>query len=816
MSTASVRLWLHWSWRDLRQRWLLVSAIALVLAVGIGMFAGLGSTATWRRLSNDASYRALAMHDLRVELAEGSLAPAGSLYGVVETIAHRRAVAGVEERLITATQVDASRPGRTVLVPGEIVGVEVGGTKTDVNRIHIAAGRALAASDATRPTAVLERKFARHHDLPPSGRLRVSGGTMIEYVGHGVSPDYFLITARAGGFLAQANFAVIYVPLPRAQALAARPGQVNDLVLTLSPGANRTVVKHEIERALAQRLPNVGATVTTRDDNDAHRILYEDIESDQKVWNVMALLILGGATFAAFNLITRLVDAQRRQIGTGMAIGVPPLHLALRPLLFGLEVALLGALAGIAVGLLVGEALESFMREWLPLPLWRTPFQTGTFLRAALLGLLLPLLAIAWPVWRAVRVQPVDALRSGALSTRMSGLAPLARRLRLPGGTIALMPVRNLLRTPRRTLLTAVSIAAAVAVLAVTVGLIDTFLHVIGMGDRELTRRSPERLTVDLDSFYPVDSPQIAAIAASPAVARTAPTLRVIGTARAGGEEIDIVPELVDLDHGLWTPTITAGTANRGHGIVLSEKAARDLDVHAGDTVTLHHPKRTGVVSYRMTDTRLTVSGTHPNPLRYTAYLDLSRADVFGLADLRNVVAVEPAEGMTPSDVQRALFRLPGVSSVQPVGEMTKRFKTALDEFLGILRIIEGAVLALALLIAFNSTSIAAEERARDHATMFAYGLRVRTVVGMSTAEQLMTGVVGAGAGIGAGYLVLRWIVERLMPNTLPDIGIRAFLDPASVAVAFGLAVVAVGVAPLITIRRLRGMDIPATLRVLE
>jgi putative ABC transport system permease protein len=147
---------------------------------------------------------------------------------------------------------------------------------------------------------------------------------------------------------------------------------------------------------------------------------------------------------------------------------------------------------------------------------------------------------------------------------------------------------------------------------------------------------------------------------------------------------------------------------------------------------------------------------------------------------------------------------------------MTKRFKTALDQFLGILRIIEGAVLALALLIAFNSTSIAADERARDHATMFAYGLPVRAVVGMSTAEQVVTGVLGAGAGIGAGYLVLRWIVERLMPNTLPDIGMRAFLAPLSVAGAFGLAVLAVGLAPLLTARRLRRMDIPATLRVIE
>jgi putative ABC transport system permease protein len=44
----------------------------------------------------------------------------------------------------------------------------------------------------------------------------------------------------------------------------------------------------------------------------------------------------------------------------------------------------------------------------------------------------------------------------------------------------------------------------------------------------------------------------------------------------------------------------------------------------------------------------------------------------------------------------------------------------------------------------------------------------------------------------------------------------RAFLAPPSVAGAFALAVLAVGLAPLLTTRSLRRMDIPATLRVVE
>jgi energy-coupling factor transporter ATP-binding protein EcfA2 len=51
--------WLRWSWRDFRAHWIAVVAIALVLAIGTGVYAGLGSTAEWRRQSNDASFAAL-------------------------------------------------------------------------------------------------------------------------------------------------------------------------------------------------------------------------------------------------------------------------------------------------------------------------------------------------------------------------------------------------------------------------------------------------------------------------------------------------------------------------------------------------------------------------------------------------------------------------------------------------------------------------------------------------------------------------------------------------------------------------------------
>ena len=87
--------------------------------------------------------------------------------------------------------------------------------------------------------------------------------------------------------------------------------------------------------------------MTTLADEPAHRILYKDAEGDQKLFEIFAYLILAGAAFAAFNLASRIVEAQRREIGVGMALGVPSRELAIRPLLLGAEIAVAGTVLGL-------------------------------------------------------------------------------------------------------------------------------------------------------------------------------------------------------------------------------------------------------------------------------------------------------------------------------------------------------------------------------------------------------------------------------------------------------------------------------------
>jgi hypothetical protein len=101
--------------------------------------------------------------------------------------------------------------------------------------------------------------------------------------------------------------------------------------------------------------------------------------------------------------------------------------------------------------------------------------QAGVFAQAAALGLAVALLATLIPLRRALAVAPVEAIRVGARAARSSGLAWIVRRLRLPGGSLSNMSLRNVLRAPRRTMMTVLGIGAVVAITVALAGLIDSF-----------------------------------------------------------------------------------------------------------------------------------------------------------------------------------------------------------------------------------------------------------------------------------------------------------------------------------------------------
>jgi putative ABC transport system permease protein len=349
-------------------------------------------------------------------------------------------------------------------------------------------------------------------------------------------------------------------------------------------------------------------------------------------------------------------------------------------------------------------------------------------------------------------------------------------------------------------------------------GMFDSFQGIVDRIEDQSLSQSADRLDVQLNGFRDSDGKTVREVVRSPAVGAAEAGLLVQGELRAPRREaIDVSLALQDAGSRIWRPTLEEGSFRPGSkGIVIARKAARDLGLEAGDPVLLRHPVRRGPDRFDIVETRVPVAGVHPNPLRVLAYMDRGQARLLGLERQANTLAVTPAPGVSRAAVQRSLFGRPGIASVQAVAAETREVEQAVDEFTEVITVTETVVLILAVLMAFNSSSISVDERRREYATLFAFGVPVRTGLRVAIVESLVVGVVATLVGIAGGIAVVSWTMTDLLEDTLPDLGAVVELGAGSVITALAVGIGAVALAPLLTARRLRRMDIPATLRVVE
>ena len=348
--------------------------------------------------------------------------------------------------------------------------------------------------------------------------------------------------------------------------------------------------------------------------------------------------------------------------------------------------------------------------------------------------------------------------------------------------------------------------------------MMDTMSAGIDRGEVEIVGGSPDRIAVDLAA--PLPSAAARAELSVAGAGRVDLGLRLPAAASMPGwtqPEIDLQLDVLDLRDNAWQPSLAAGRLPTGPGeAMLSQRAAENLGIVPGDRFLLRHPVRVSDTAVSMVVTEVTLAGTHSSPMRPTAYVDVSGASLFGMEGLANRATVVPSAGANPDELRRMLFELPGVVSAQPIDALVRSMRDLIAQLTDILSAVAVVALLLAFLVAYNSATISQDERTREVATMLAFGLPVKRVMGSAMVESGLVGLMGTAIGVVGGFAAVTWLVYGLLPTSMPDFGLSPVIAPETMVAAFGLGVVAVGLAPLLTWRRLSRMNLPATLRVVE
>ena len=86
----------------------------------------------------------------------------------------------------------------------------------------------------------------------------------------------------------------------------------------------------------------------------------------------------------------------------------------------------------------------------------------------------------------------------------------------------------------------------------------------------------------------------------------------------------------------------------------------------------------------------------------------------------------------------------------------------------------------------------------------------------MAVLESAAMGLCATLIGTGLGILLLNYFVYTVFPTVVPDIGVTMNVSLRTYVITVILGVVAVGIAPILTVRKLLRTNIPSALKVLE
>ena len=117
-----------------------------------------------------------------------------------------------------------------------------------------------------------------------------------------------------------------------------------------------------------------------------------------------ALIGLVLAAVGLYGVLSYAVVRRKREIGIRMALGARQSRVVRTVLAETAGATMIGAACGLAGALYLSRFVETLLFEVKPLDFWSLALPLGTLFAAALL-------AAALPAWRAVRVDPVVALR---------------------------------------------------------------------------------------------------------------------------------------------------------------------------------------------------------------------------------------------------------------------------------------------------------------------------------------------------------------------------------------------------------------------
>ena len=780
----------------LRDLWHLrgqVLAIGMVVAAGIAALIMSLSTLEALDETTAAYYERYRFGDV---FASVKRAPAS----VEQRIASIPGVRTVQTRVSQYATLDTE--GFAEPVMGRFVSLPEG-RQPILNQLALRSGR--LPEDGADDEVVLNEPFAEAHELANGDEIvAVINGHRRELriVGTALSPEFVYALGPGALMPDDRRFGILWMGH---QALAAAydlKGAFNNVSLVLERNANTAQVIQQLDRVL-ERYGGVGAIA--RKDQLSNWFVMNEMDQLKTMSKILPTIFLIIAAFLTNMIMARLVATERGQIGLMKAFGYSNSEVGLHYARFVIGIVFVGSVIGIAAGTWLGRMNTQMYADLFRFPLLLYRPSTSAIAIAVSVSLASALLGSAGAVRQATRLPPAQAMQPPAPAAfrRMRLWDTRAARWLDQGSRII---VRNILRSPMRSALTTLGVAASVGLLVLAMQWNDALNY---LGQSYFFHAQHQDATIGLAE--PQSETILHDFEHLPGVLAVEP-MRIVSADLSVGP-ISHRGSLTGLKEDAWLQPIFDDASARivpvpPSGLVLGTVLADKLGVSIGDQVWID------VLEGRRPRVSMPVVGLVETYIAMPAFVHIDALNRL----LKERPSAEYVNLLIDRRHEAAFYarlkELPMVSAVMlRQAAIDSFYGTIVEHIMVFITLFSSLACALGFGVAYNSARIALSERGRELATL--------RVLGFSRGEisYILLGEIGLliAVALPLGCLLGRGLSELMATAFNTELfRVPMTIEPSTYGLSVMVALTATLLSALVVRHRLDHLDLIEVLKTRE
>ena len=708
-------------------------AIGLVIAVGVlmqVMMTGLVASLDETRRAYYERYR----------LADVFAPVARAPQRLAENMRRIRGVSAVEVRVKGSALIDLD--GETLPIQAQVLSLP-DYRETELNAIYMTEGREFDGSRAGE--AIVLHSFAVAHNLTLGQAMNVTMNGFqrsLKIVGFAQSPEY-LYTAAPGEMISDdKRFAVLWVSQSTLESAFDMKGAFNEAIMSLARGIEPAPVIAAVDRLL-DRFGGLGAY--DLHDLPSNRFVTEEIDGLRRSSSSVPPIFMAVAAFLLYIVISRMVQAEREEIGLMKAFGYTNGEVGIHYFQLIMVIALGGALTGCLLGIAAGRAMVDFYLIYFKFPFlvfrldpyaFASGFAFSAFSASAGGLVVLRRVFLLTPATAMRPAAPPDYSRTGRFGASLNHFMDQPTR----------MVLRRVIRQPGRMTGAVAGVAAGVALSAAMASILASFDDMM-----ELSFSIVDRSDLSVTFVHPVEARAIHLLESLPGVVEVEPA-RVVPTILRNGPKqyrgaingLVVEPRLSRAVDAQKRPIYM-----RQDGIILSSGLAEILDIQPGEILSID------VREGRRPLLNVPVVAIAESLMGAPAYMELAALNRLLKEPLRMSGAYLRIDSAQADQIYKQLKDMPKVAGVSLKKDNRAAFQKVMDQGAGSTRYVMALIAGIITVgVVYNAARVAQAEQSRDLASLRVLGFSRSEVAFVFLGELAVVTLLALPLGAVAGYFL--------------------------------------------------------------